>query len=176
MAGAPHRPRDASLPDRGRRVLRTAQVPSDRAGPSQWLRALAEETGAALRADLSADADGWQQLWALLRGLALTVPPGDAESDTDRLARERFPDIKDPYETTIAEAGLVAKLLADRGLASGAATRPTAPAAGEPLVACDAYGSRFLLAAPFRYDGDGATRRRITGMRGTSTSAGSTRS
>ena len=130
--------------------------PATGLAPSQWLRALAEETGAALRADLSADADGWQQLWALLRGLALTVPPGDAESDTDRLARERFPDIKDPYETTIAEAGLAAKLLADRGLASGGGNpadgwRP----AGEPLVACDAYGSRFLLAAPFRYGGDG---------------------
>lgn len=118
--------------------------------PSQWLRALAEETGAALRADLGAGAGGWQQLWALLRGLALTVPPGDTESETARLARERFPDIKDPYETTIAEAAQAAKLLAGRGLASGIGNpadgwRP----AGEPLVARDAYGSRFLLVAPF---------------------------
>jgi hypothetical protein len=27
-------------------------------------------------------------------------------------------------------------------------------AAGDPLVACDAYGSRFLLVAPFGYDGE----------------------
>ncbi len=121
--------------------------------PAQWLCALAEETGAALRADLGGDAGSWQQLWALLRGLALTVPPGDAESQTARLARERFPDIKDPYETTIAEAGKAAELLANRGLASGIGN----PAdgwrlAGEPLIARDAYGSRFLLVAPFSYD------------------------
>ena len=123
--------------------------------PAQWLRALAEETGAALRADLGADAGSWQQLWALLRGLALTVPPDDTESETAQLARERFPDIKDPYETTIAEAGLAAKLLANRGLGSGIGN----PAdgwrlAGEPLVARDAYGSRFLLVAPFRHGQD----------------------
>jgi hypothetical protein len=123
--------------------------------PSQWLRALAEETGAALRADLGADAGSWQRLWALLRGLALTVPPGDPDSETARLARERFPDIKDPYETTMAEAGLAAKLLADRGLASGTGNpadgwRP----AGEPLAARDPYGSRFLLVAPFRHGQD----------------------
>jgi hypothetical protein len=123
--------------------------------PSQWLRALAEETGAALRADPDADAGSWQRLWALLRGLALTVPPGDPDSETARLARERFPDIKDPYETTMAEAGLAAKLLADRGLASGTGNpadgwRP----AGEPLAARDAYGGRFLLVAPFRHGQD----------------------
>lgn len=123
--------------------------------PSRWLRSLAEETGAALRADLDAGANSWQPLWALLRGLALTVPPDDTESDTARLDRERFPDIKDPYETTIAEAGLAAKLLADHGLASGIGNpaddwRP----AGEPLFASDAYGSRFLLAAPFCYGED----------------------
>jgi hypothetical protein len=118
--------------------------------PSQWLRALAEETGAALRADLGAGAGGWQQLWALLCGLALTVPPGDTESETARLARERFPDIKDPYETTIAEADLAAKLLADRGLVSGTGNPADGwQPAGEPLVARDAYGSRFLLVAPF---------------------------
>jgi hypothetical protein len=120
--------------------------------PSQWLRALAEETGTTLRADLLVDDGGWQQLWALLRGLALAVPPGDAESESALLARESFPDIKDPYETTIAEVGLAAKLLADRGLASGIGNpaegwRP----AGEPLAARDAYGSRFLLVAPFSY-------------------------
>ena len=123
--------------------------------PSQWLRTLAEQTGAALRADLDAEADDWQQLWALLCGLALTVPPGDTESETARLAREHFPDIKDPYETTIAEVVLAAKLLADRELASGIGNpadgwRP----AGEPQMARDTYGTRFLLVAPFAYGGD----------------------
>ena len=119
--------------------------------PSQWLRALVEETGAALRADLGTDAGGWQQFWALLCGMALTAPPGDTESETARLARERFPDIKDPYETVIAEAGLAAKLLADRGLASGTGNPADGwQPGGEPLVARDAYGSRFLVVAPFR--------------------------
>jgi hypothetical protein len=47
-----------------------------------------------------------------------------------------------------------AKLLADRGLEPGVGfpvdgSRP----AGEPLAARDTYGSRFLLTAPFSYDG-----------------------
>src|SRR6266536_3534653 len=37
--------------------------------PAQWLRALAEETGAALRTALAQGADDWQGLWALLCGL-----------------------------------------------------------------------------------------------------------
>jgi hypothetical protein len=120
----------------------------------QWLRALAEETGAALRASV-ADATGdWRQLWALLRGLALTAPPGDTDSETAKLARARFPDIKDPYVTALAEAGKAAKLLAGRGLASGIGyPADGCRAAGDPLVARDAYGSRFLLVAPFGYDG-----------------------
>ena len=118
--------------------------------PPQWLGALAEETGAALNASVAGD---WRQLWALLCGLALTVPPGDTESDTAKLARVYFPDIKDPYVTALAEAGKAAKLLADHGLASG--IRHPADgcrAAGDPLIARDAYGSRFLLVAPFCYD------------------------
>ena len=123
--------------------------------PSQWLRALAEETGAELRASVAAGTGDWPQLWALLCGLALTVPPGDTQSETAKLARETFPDIKDPYETVLAEAAQAAKLLADRGLAAGLehpadGARP----AGDPLIACDAYGSRFLLVAPFGYDGE----------------------
>ena len=43
--------------------------------PPQWLRALAEETGAALRASVAGDSGDWRQLWALLCGLTLTVPP-----------------------------------------------------------------------------------------------------
>jgi hypothetical protein len=123
--------------------------------PTQWLRALAEETGAALRASVADGTDDWRQLWALLRGLALTAPPGDGESETAKLARERFPDIKDAYETARAEANRAAKLLASRKLAVGTGyPADGCRAAGEPLAARDAYGSRFLLVAPFGYDGE----------------------
>ena len=123
--------------------------------PPQWLRALAEETGAALRASVADGTGDWQQLWPLLCGLALTVPPGDTESETAKLAREYFPDIKDPYVAARAEAGQAARLLADRGLASGLGHRADGcRATGDPLVARDVYGSRFLLAAPFGYDGE----------------------
>ena len=123
--------------------------------PSQWLGALAEETGAELRTSVAGGTGDWPQLWALLCGLALTVPPGDPDSETAKLARETFPDIKDPYETVLAEAAQAAKLLADRGLTTalehpGDGARP----AGDPLLACDAYGTRFLLVAPFGYDGE----------------------
>jgi hypothetical protein len=125
--------------------------------PSQWLRALAEVTGAALRASVADGTGDWPQLWALLCGLALTVPPSDTGSETAKLAREYFPDIKDPYVTALAEADQAAKLLADRGLASGIAyPADGCRATGDPLVARDAYGSRFLLAAPFGYDGEDA--------------------
>ena len=55
--------------------------------PNQWLRVLAEETGAALRASVASGAGDWRQLWALLCGLALIVPPGDTQSETAKLAR-----------------------------------------------------------------------------------------
>jgi hypothetical protein len=132
------------------------QSPGTGLHPPQWLRALAEETGAALRAELARGADDWQKLWALLCGLALMAPraPAEAESEAALRAREMFPDIKDPHEAALAEADMVAKLLAGRGLEPG----PGRPAggsrpAGEPLAARDAYGSRFLLMAPFSYDG-----------------------
>jgi hypothetical protein len=131
------------------------QSPAAGLHPAQWLRALVEEAGAALRTALAQDADGWQGLWALLRGLALTAPrtPGDAASETVLRVREEFPGIRDPLQTALAEVDKAAKLLAERGLEPGtgypaAGSRPT----GEPLVARDAYGSRFLLTAPFGYD------------------------
>jgi hypothetical protein len=132
------------------------QSPETGLHPAQWVRALAEETGAALRAEIARGADDWQRLWALLCGLALTAPrtPVEAVSEAARSVREMFPDIKDPRETALAEAGKVAKLLADRGLEPGAG-RPAdgSRPAGGPLAARDAYGSRFLLMAPFSYDG-----------------------
>ena len=123
--------------------------------PAQWLRALAEETGAALRTSVAGGTGDWRQLWALLCGLALTVPPGDTESETAKLAREHFPDIKDLHVTALAEAGKAAKLLAGCGLASGLKhAADGCRATGDPLLARDTYGSRFLLAAPFGYDGE----------------------
>jgi hypothetical protein len=130
------------------------QSPETGFHPAQWLRALAETTGAALRTALAQGADDWQKLWALLCGLALTAPQKGAD-EVNETARELFPDIKHPHETALAEAGQAAKLLADHGLEPGgnwkaAGSRP----AGEPLAARDVYGSRFLLAAPFGYGGD----------------------
>jgi hypothetical protein len=122
--------------------------------PSQWLRALAEETGTALRTALAQGADDWQQLWALLCGLALIAPRAPADA-VDETARELFPDIKYPYETALDEADQAAKLLADGGLEpNGTSTTEGSRAAGEPLAARDVYGSRFLLVAPFGYGGD----------------------
>jgi hypothetical protein len=121
--------------------------------PPQWLRALAEETGGALRTSVADGTGDWRPLWALLCGLALTVPPGDTESQNAVLAREHGLHVKDPYATAQAEAGKAAKLLADRGLAAGLGHAPDGVrATGDPLVARDAFGSRFLLAAPFGYD------------------------
>ena len=124
--------------------------------PAQWLRALAEEAGAALRATLAQGADDWQKLWALLCGLALAAPrtPAGAVDETVRERLPEFPEIRDPFETALAEAEKFPRLAADRGMEPGPGHladgwRP----AGEPLVASDAYGSRRLVMAPFSCDG-----------------------
>ena len=123
--------------------------------PAQWLVSLAEKAGAALNTAIRNGDGDWEQLWALLCGLALISPAGDTGSENAKLAREQFPDIKDPYETALAEAGKGAKLLADRGLVPGiGAPADGCRPAGAPLVARDAYGSRFLVAAPFGYGQD----------------------
>ena len=123
--------------------------------PQQWLNTLVEKTAAALRASVTSGADDWPQLWALLCGLALTTPPGDTDSQTAKLTRAHFPDIKDPYRTAHAEVGKAAKLLAGHGLVSGIGLPAEgARVAGDLLVAHDVYGSRFLLTAPFAYDGE----------------------
>ncbi|MBV9208495.1 MAG: hypothetical protein JO037_24525 [Actinobacteria bacterium] len=123
--------------------------------PAQWLRVLAEETGAALRAALARGAEDWPKLWALLCGLALTAPRTPAEARDDSLHEEfpEFPEIKDPLDTALAEAEEFAGLAADRAVAPsvGQLAHGSRPA-GEALVARDVYGSRFLLTAPFGYD------------------------
>lgn len=133
------------------------QSPQSGLHPAQWVRALAEETAAALRAELTQGGDDWQKLWALLCGLALTVPrtPAEPVSETLLSAREMFPDIKDPCETTLAEARKLAKMLADRRLEpdAGCSVDGSRPA-GELLAARDVYGGRFLIVAPFSYDED----------------------
>jgi len=135
------------------------QSPGTGLHPVQWLRALAEETGAALRMALAQGADDWQGLWALLCGLAMMTPRTSADTVSEAVLgiRKVFPDIKDPYETALTEVGKAAKLLANRGLEPGVG-RPAGgfEPAGEPLVARDIYGSRFLLAAPFSYSGGGS--------------------
>ena len=60
--------------------------------PAQWLRALAEETGAALRAALAQGADDWQKLWALLCGLALAAPRTPAGA-VDETVSEQVPGV-----------------------------------------------------------------------------------
>ena len=124
--------------------------------PAQWLRALAEGTGAALRATPAQGADHWRKLWALLCALTLTAPrtAADAVDETIREKLPGFPDIKDPLETALAEAQKCARLAADREVEPGLGQladgwRP----AGEPLVADDVYGSRRLVVAPFSYGG-----------------------
>ena len=124
--------------------------------PVQWLRALAEETGAALRAALAQGADDWQKLWALLCGLALAAPrtPAGAVEETVGGKFPEFPDIGYPLETALAEAEKFAALAAGRGVEPGLGRladgwRP----AGQPLVASDVYGSRRLVMAPFSCDG-----------------------
>jgi hypothetical protein len=124
--------------------------------PVQWLRALAEETGAALRSALAEGADDWPNLWALLCGLALAAPqtPSGAAEETVSGKFPEFPDIEYPLETALAEAEKFAALAAGHGVEPGldrlaAGWRP----AGEPLVASDVYGSRRLVMAPFSCDG-----------------------
>ncbi len=124
--------------------------------PVQWLRALAEQTGAAARAALAEGADDWQKLWALLCGLALAAPrtPSGVVEETVSGEFPEFPYIEYPLETALAEAEKFAALAAGRGMEPGLGRladgwRP----ADEPLVARDVYGSRRLVTAPFSCNG-----------------------
>ncbi|MGH3171984.1 MAG: hypothetical protein ACRDN0_39780 [Trebonia sp.] len=129
-----------------------------------WLAAVAEHAGAALRDALASGAeadDGWRPLWALLRGIVLTAPL----STTSTEDREAFSDIKYPHETAVSETEKAAAVLSSRGLLGGGLLAngpaggrlvPEARSAGTPLVARDAYGARFLIAAPFDYVNTGS--------------------
>jgi hypothetical protein len=87
--------------------------------PSRWLDALAGAVAGALHEDLATEGGDWPRLWAFLRGL---------HADETRL---EFAAIQ----------------LAERGLTPGAP--PAWQPSGEFLLARDAYGTRFLLAASF---------------------------
>lgn len=90
-----------------------------------WLLAL---TGH-VEALLEEPGDDWRPLWALLRGLVLTMP-----------------------FDVLGEQGIDgATALTARGLAEGEWPVPEAIPAGTPLIAKDTYGCRFLVAAPFGY-------------------------
>jgi hypothetical protein len=123
---------------------------------AQWLRALAEHAGAALRAAI-ADGGDWRPLWTLLYGMVLTAPEPPAQDEHDIALREEFPDIRDPYEAAVAELEKATALLSSpqRALVSPVTFPVSGPRpAGVPLIARDAYGSRFLVAAPFGYEAD----------------------
>lgn len=111
-----------------------------------WLSALVEVTGKAARNAVNTGSPDWPQLWALLRGLAL-ITPGDASDEQADDLRRLLPDLRGPLEIARAEIEKTAAMLTEPETIRGA--QPT----GEPLLAHDAYGSRFLLAAPFGYPG-----------------------
>jgi hypothetical protein len=121
---------------------------------AQWLRALIEHAGTALRDAITGGGE-WRPLWTLLCGVALTTPEPTAEDEQESPRREEFPEIKDPHATAVTELAETSILLSERSVVpslwspdSGA--RPV----GVPLVARDAFGSRFLVAAPFGYEAD----------------------
>jgi hypothetical protein len=106
-----------------------------------WLCDLIEATGTAVRDAVAAGSEDWPQFWALLRGLMLTAP--DEVGD--------FPGIESPLEVARAVAEKTAALLPG----SQSSWTPGARPAGEPMLARDTYGSRFLFTVPFGYpDGD----------------------
>jgi hypothetical protein len=125
--------------------------------PSHWLAALAARTGEELRTAIEDGAPDWDRLWAFLCGLALTAPRSSPfpETDNAKIARLMTPLDDEPFEVAQAEAVKAAVVCANRGLMDEAVTAADpARLAGEPVFARDAYGSRFLLAAPFGYGED----------------------
>jgi hypothetical protein len=121
---------------------------------AQWLRSLVERAGAALHKAIT-DGGDWQPLWTLLYGVALTTPESAAEGEQESALREEFPDVKDPHAVAVGELAKASILLSERSVvASPGFPDSAARLVGVPLVARDAYGSRFLVAAPFGYEAD----------------------
>ncbi|HEY1627317.1 MAG TPA: hypothetical protein VGG16_26350 [Streptosporangiaceae bacterium] len=123
---------------------------------AQWLRALVEYAGAALRKAVTGGGD-WRPLWTLLYGVVLTTPEPGAGDEQETARRGEFPDIKDPYATALAELEKAETLLSpsERSVATSLSLPVSGVLpVGVPLVARDAYGSRFLVAAPFGYEAD----------------------
>jgi hypothetical protein len=124
---------------------------------SHWLATLAARAGEELRTAIENDTPDSDRLWAFLCGLALIAPRSSSPLETGnaKVARLMTPLDDDPFEVAQAEAAKAAEARANRGLMDEAAT-PADPSrlAGEPVLARDAYGSRFLLAAPFGYGQD----------------------
>jgi hypothetical protein len=110
-----------------------APGPGTGLNPARWLQALTGTAADAMAADLAAHGKDWPQLWAFCCGL------GGEESGQD-LAAE-------------------AAAIADRGFTPvpGIPVAWYQPTEGDDaLVARDAYGDRFLLAAPFSEPGQPA--------------------
>lgn len=133
--------------------------------PTQWLRALVEETGSRLQAAIASGADDWRPLLAFLRGLAGIAPEHEASPD--------FPDIKFPRETAAACLAAAAKSLADCGLSAAAVPAPDEEdgwAPGEALVARTPTAA--VSSSPSRSAAARLRGRAITGTRGMSIRAG----
>lgn len=121
---------------------------------TRWLQGLVECVGPALRKAVT-DGGDWQPLRTLLYGIGLTTPEPIVEDEEEAALREEFTDVKDPYATAVTELEETTTLLSHPERSE--LTSPKLPvsgalSAGVPLVARDAYGSRFLVAAPFGYE------------------------
>jgi hypothetical protein len=91
---------------------------------TRWLEALADQAAMALYEDVAADGRDWPRLWAFLCGLG--------------------------SEVISLKLEFLATLLSDRALRpSPGFPPPEYHPTGDALVAQDAYGSRFLVVAPF---------------------------
>lgn len=132
------------------------QSPDGGLHPEQWLVVLVQETADELRLAVEDGSGDWRGLHSLLCGLTLTAPlPAPEEGKGRAFAREHFPDILDPYEVARDEAAGAATLLADHGLSPAiASVSDGARPSGDTLMAREAYGSRFLVVAPFGYGGE----------------------
>jgi hypothetical protein len=132
---------------------------SEQAGlkPSSWLGFLASRIRRELQTAIHHDAGDAQQLLSLLLGLTLSAPRLFPFSDSaeDRLGALFMPI---DQEQDDKELVLAAVPLAEYALTAWGGDVPDeARRAGDPVFARDAYGSRFLVTAPFSHRGSGDT-------------------